>query len=61
MKIDYLDVDNKSTEEKEKKKAEFIARLKAAIKKQENKEKNKNVGTNKKKGTRSSKTNKSKS
>ena len=38
MKIDYLDVDNKSTEEKEKKKAEFIERLKAAIKKQENKE-----------------------
>ncbi|MEE3417720.1 MAG: hypothetical protein VZQ62_00105 [Methanosphaera sp.] len=60
MKIDYLDVDNKSTEEKEKKKAEFIKRLKAAIKKQENKENKKDVGTNKKKGTRSSKTNKSK-
>ena len=58
MKIDYLDVDNKSAEEKEKKKAEFIARLKAAIKKQENKEKKKDVGTSKKKGTRSSKTNK---
>ena len=60
MKIDYLDVDNKSTEEKEKKKAEFITRLKAAIKKQENKENKKDVGTNKKKGIRSSKTNKSK-
>lgn len=60
MKIDYLDVDNKSTEEKEKKKAEFIKRLKAAIKKQENKENKKDVGTNKKKGTRGSKTNKSK-
>ena len=60
MKIDYLDVDNKSTEEKEKKKAEFIERLKAAIKKQENKENKKDVGTNKKKGTRSFKTNKSK-
>lgn len=58
MKIDFLDVENKSTEEKKLKKEEFIARLKAAIKKQENKEKNKNVGTNKKKGTRSSKTNK---
>lgn len=60
MKIDYLDVDNKSTEEKEKKKAEFIKRLKAAIKKQENKENKKDVGTNKKKGTKSSKANKSK-
>ena len=60
MKIDYLDVDNKSTEEKEKKKAEFIKRLKAAIKKQENKENKKDVGTNKKKGTKSFKTNKSK-
>lgn len=59
MKIDYLDVENKSAEEKKLKKEEFIARLKAAIKKQENKEK-KNVGTNKKKGTKSSKTNKSK-
>lgn len=58
MKIDFLDVENKSTEEKKLKKEEFIARLKAAIKKQENKEKNKNVGTNKKKGTRSSKANK---
>lgn len=58
MKIDFLDVENKSAEEKKLKKEEFIARLKAAIKKQENKEKNKNVGTNKKKGTRSSKTNK---
>lgn len=60
MKIDYLDIDNKSTEEKEKKKAEFIKRLKAAIKKQENKENKKDVGTNKKKGTKSSKANKSK-
>ena len=58
MKIDFLDVENKSTEEKKLKKEEFIARLKAAIKKQENKENKKDVGTNKKKGTRSSKTNK---
>lgn len=60
MKLDYLDVDNKSAEEKQKKKEEFIERLKAAIKKQENKEnkeKNKNVGTNKKKGTKGSKSN----
>lgn len=58
MKIDYLDVENKSAEERKLKKEEFIVRLKAAIKKQENKE-NKNVGTNKKKGTKSSKIHKS--
>ena len=58
MRIDYLDVENKTTEEKQIKKEEFIARLKEAIKNRENKE-NKNVRANTKKGTKSSKTNKS--
>lgn len=60
MKIDFLDIENKSAEEKEQKKAEFIKKLKAAIKRQEKKESKENINakTTKKKGTRSSKTNK---
>lgn len=54
MEIDYLGVKDKSKEEQDLKKAEFIAKLKEAIEKRENKEKLKNE----KKGTRGTKVNK---
>lgn len=39
MKFDFLDVENKTPEEQEKKKQDFIKQLQMAIKKRENKEK----------------------
>lgn len=57
MKIDFLNVEGKTKAEQDAKKEEFIARLKAAIKKSENKEKLEN-GKKSKKGVKSSKANK---
>lgn len=60
MEFDFLDTKNDTKEIEDKKKADFIKRLKVALKKTENKEK-KNVETAKRKRARSSKVNKSKS